>query len=116
MRYVRAVSMGERITEERAEDTSVKANVVVGDTAVRISDAIGAELLSSGRPRIADKRLWMKVFKVGSNREYMKVAFEPFHTDVAPLVDQSCEITSKSEDGFLIESRFLGRDDDDDGI
>lgn len=108
--------MGERMTEERAEDTRDIANVVVGDTAVRISDAIGFEVPSSGRPRTADNRLEMKVFNVGSNREYIKVEFEPFHTDVAPLVDQSCESTSSRDDGFLIESLCLGRGVDEGGI
>ena len=43
--------------EESAEDTSVRINVVVGDTAVRISDATGLELPSSGSAKMADKRL-----------------------------------------------------------
>lgn len=113
---MRAVSIGERITEERAEDTKDIANVVVGDTAVRISDAIGAEVPSSGRPNKADNRLRMNVFNVGSNREYKNVAFVAFHTDVAPLVDQSWESTSRSEDGFLIESLYLGSGVDVGGI
>ena len=53
----------------------------------------------------------MKVFRVGSNSEYMKVAFEAFHIDVGPLLDQSCESTSRSEDGFLIVSLCLGSED-----
>jgi hypothetical protein len=32
----------------------------------------------------------------------MKVALVAFHTDVGPLVDQSCERTSMRDEGFLI--------------
>lgn len=37
----------------------------------------------------------------------MNVALVAFHTDVGPLVDHSCEITSINDDGFLICSWCL---------
>jgi hypothetical protein len=112
IRKVRAVSIGDKMIEESAEDTSVSINVVVGETAVRMSDATGLALPSSGSAKIADRRLWMKVFRVGSNSEYMNVAFEAFQTDVGPLLDHSCERTSRSEDGFLMASLCFGSEDD----
>lgn len=40
----------------------------------------------------------------------MKVALVAFHGDVGPLVDQSWERTSISEEGFFIAKACLGDD------
>jgi hypothetical protein len=69
MRNVRAVSIGERRIAERAEETKERIKVVLGDVDVRISAVNGEVSPSSGRPKTADRRLRMKVFKVGSSRE-----------------------------------------------
>ena len=69
MRKVRAVSIGDRIIDDRAEEINDRTSVAAGDAAVRISAVIDDAVSSSGKPAIADKRLRMKVFRVGSTRE-----------------------------------------------
>lgn len=69
---------------------------------MRMSAVMDDVISSSGNPTMADKRLRMKVFRVGRSREYMKVALLAFQGEVGPLVDQSCDSTSIREYGFLI--------------
>lgn len=102
MRNVRAVSIGERIIADSEEEMNERINVVLGDAAVRISAVIGDAIDSSGNPRMADRRLLMKMFRVGRRSEYINVALVAFHIDVSPLVEQSCDRTSMREEGFLI--------------
>lgn len=108
MRYVRAVSIGERMIDDSADEMKDKIRVVIGEAAVKMSAVIGDAIASSGIPRMADSRLLMKVFRVGSSNEWIKVAFAPFQTDVGPLVDHNCEITSIRDEGFLITNACLG--------
>lgn len=110
MRNVRAVSIGERMIADSDEDMNERINVVLGDAAVRMSAVIGDAIPSSGNPKMADRRLLMKVFRVGRRREYMNVALDAFHIEVGPLVDQSCDRTSMRDEGFLITSVCLGDD------
>jgi hypothetical protein len=65
MRNVRAVSMGERIIEDNADEINARINVVAGEATVRISSVIDDALPSSGKPKIADRKLRIKVFRVG---------------------------------------------------
>lgn len=69
MRNVRAVSIGDRISAESDEDMQDRTRVVPGDAAVSISSARFVELPSSGKPRIAARRLRRKVLRVGRRRE-----------------------------------------------
>ena len=69
MRNVRAVSMGDRIRAERDEEMNDSTSVATGEADARISAVIDDEISSSGKPTIADRRLRMKVFNVGSNSE-----------------------------------------------
>ena len=66
---VRAVSMGERMMADRAEEINERMSVATGEAEVRISAVIEEAISSSGRPTMADKRLRIKVFIVGSRRE-----------------------------------------------
>lgn len=110
MRKVRAVSIGDRRIADSEEEMKDRTSVANGEVAVRISAVIEDEISSSGRPIMADKRLRIKVFRVGRSREYIKVALVAFHGDVGPLVVQSCDSTSIREDGFLIDRACLEDD------
>ena len=96
--------------EERAEDIPDTINKVAGEDAVRISKSGSGERESSGSPRMADKRLRIKVFNVGRSKEYINVEVDAFHKEVAPLVVQSCPRTSNMAEGSLIFSIYFGRD------
>lgn len=108
MRKVRAVSIGARIIDERADETKLKISVALGEAAVRISSGADGTIPTSGKPMIADKRLRMKVLSVGRSSPYINVTFVAFHTDVGPLLDHSCEMTSINEFGLPICRRCLG--------
>lgn len=54
---------------ERDEEINDRSSVASGEEAFKISAAIDEEISSSGRPTIADRRLRMKVFKVGRSNE-----------------------------------------------
>lgn len=69
MRKVRAVSMGARMTADSAEEIRVRIRVVLGEAAVRMSMATDDVVPSSGRPKRADRRLRMKVLRVGRSSE-----------------------------------------------
>lgn len=69
MRYVRVVSMGERRIAESAEEMQVSSKEEPGDDDVRISGSAREERPSSGKARIADRRLRIKVLRVGRSRE-----------------------------------------------
>lgn len=69
MRKVRAVSMGERRMADRAEEMKDRRRVVEGEAAVRMSAVMEEAMSSSGRPTMADRRLRMKVFRVGRRSE-----------------------------------------------
>lgn len=102
MRKVRAVSRGAKRSDDSADATNVRINVVLGDATVKISSVMADVLPTSGRPIIADKRLRIKVLRVGRRSEYMNVTFVAFQTDVGPLVVHRRETTSINEAGFLI--------------
>jgi hypothetical protein len=112
MRKVRAVSIGASMIAETADETKLKINVALGEATVRISSAEEGAVPTSGKPMIADRRLRMKVLSVGRSSEYINVTFVAFHTDVGPLVDHSCEMTSINEEGLAICRRCLGVVDD----
>lgn len=44
------------------------------------------------------------------------MAFDAFQSEVGPLVAQSCDSTSNSEDGFLMAKACRDEVDEDDGI
>lgn len=111
---MRAVSMGARMRDERDEEMNDSTSVAMGDVDARISAVMDEAISSSGRPTIAERRLRMNVFKVGSSSEYMNVAFEAFQREVGPLVAQSCEMVSINEEGFLRDKAY--RDDVEEGI
>jgi hypothetical protein len=69
IRNVRAVSIGARIMAERDDEMNDRSSVTRGEDAVRMSAVIDEEMSSSGKPTIAERRLRMKVFKVGRRRE-----------------------------------------------
>jgi hypothetical protein len=69
MRSVRAVSIGERINADKDVEIKDRTNVAIGEVEARMSAAMEDEISSSGRPTMADRRLRMKVFKVGRSRE-----------------------------------------------
>jgi hypothetical protein len=55
--------------EEREDDINESISVVPGDATVRMSSESEAALPSSGKPKIADRRLRMNVLSVGRRRE-----------------------------------------------
>lgn len=57
--------MGERIIEDKAEEIKDRIKVVLGEATVRISSVIDDAVPSSGKPKMADRRLRIKVFRVG---------------------------------------------------
>lgn len=69
MRNVRAVSMGERSIADSDEEMKDRINVATGAVDVRMSAVKEEVTSSSGKPTMAESRLRMKVFKVGSSRE-----------------------------------------------
>lgn len=69
MRNVRAVSIGARMRDERDEEMNDSTSVAMGDVDARISAVMDEAISSSGRPTIAERRLRMNVFKVGSSSE-----------------------------------------------
>lgn len=69
MRKVRAVSMGDKIRAEMDEEIKDRTSVAMGEVDARISAVMDEAISSSGRPTIADKRLRIKVFRVGSSSE-----------------------------------------------
>ena len=69
MRKVRAVSIGDRIRAERDEEMKDSTRVATGDADARISAVVDEEMSSSGKPTMAERRLRIKVFKVGSSSE-----------------------------------------------
>ena len=96
--------------EERADEMPDTINRVAGDEAVRISKSGSGERESSGSPRMADRRLRIKVFSVGRSKEYKNVDVDAFQREVAPLVVQSWPKTSNMAEGSLIFSIYFGRD------
>ena len=54
---------------DRADEIHDKTSVAAGDAAVRISVVMDEATSSSGRPAMADKRLRINVFMVGSSNE-----------------------------------------------
>lgn len=84
------------------EEMKERTRVARGEDAAKISAVMDEVMSSSGRPTIAESRLRIKVFKVGSSSEWMNVALEAFQGELGPLVVQSCESTSINELGFLI--------------
>lgn len=69
MRNVRAVSIGDKSIADREDEMNDRISVAAGEAAVSISAVIDDAISSSGRPTMADKRLLMNVFRVGSSRE-----------------------------------------------
>ena len=69
IKKVRAVSIGERMIAERDDEMKERMSVAIGEGAVKISAAMDETMSSSGRPTIADKRLRIKVLRVGSSSE-----------------------------------------------
>ena len=69
IRNVRAVSMGDKMRAARDEEMNDNNMVATGEVDARISAVIDEAISSSGRPTIAERRLRMKVFNVGSNSE-----------------------------------------------
>ena len=69
IKRVRAVSIGERMSAERDDETKDRINVVKGEGAVNISADKDEVMSSSGRPAMAESRLRMKVFNVGRSSE-----------------------------------------------
>ena len=69
IRNVRAVSMGDRIRAERDEEMNDSTRVATGEADARMSAVMDDAISSSGRPTMADRRLRMKVFKVGNSSE-----------------------------------------------
>lgn len=61
--------MGARIRADSEVEMNDTTRVARGDDAVRMSAVIDMEMSSSGKPAIADRRLRMKVFKVGRRSE-----------------------------------------------
>lgn len=68
IKNVRAVSMGERISADKADEIKDKTSVAAGDATVRMSAVMDDEISSSGKPTMAESRLLMKVFRVGRSR------------------------------------------------
>ena len=66
---MRAVSMGERSIADSDEEMKDRINVATGAVDVRMSAVKEEVTSSSGKPTMAESRLRMKVFKVGSSRE-----------------------------------------------
>ena len=62
------VSIGDSRIAERAEEIHVRIRVAVGDVDVRMSGAV-CDRTSSGRAKIAERRLRIKVLSVGSSKE-----------------------------------------------
>lgn len=108
IRNVRAVSRGARMIDDSAEAINVIISVAAGEDTVKMSSVSDDVPPISGRPIIADRRLRRKELSVGRRSEYMNVAFVAFHTDVGPLVVHRREMTSISEEGFLICRRCVG--------
>jgi hypothetical protein len=54
---------------EREEEIKERIRVATGEVEVRISLAMDGVMSSSGNPTMAERRLRMKVFKVGRSRE-----------------------------------------------
>lgn len=69
IKKVRAVSMGESRIAEMDDEMKESMSVASGEDAVKISAAMDEAISSSGRPTMADKRLRMKVLRVGSSSE-----------------------------------------------
>lgn len=69
MRKVRAVSIGARMRAEIDEEINDNTSVAMGEVDARISAVMDEAISSSGRPTMAERRLRMNVFKVGSSRE-----------------------------------------------
>lgn len=57
------------MSAESDEETNDRTSVARGEGAVRISAAMDEAISSSGKPMIAERRLRMKVFKVGRSNE-----------------------------------------------
>lgn len=57
------------MSADKEEEMNERTKVARGEDAVKISAVIDEEISSSGKPTIADRRLRMNVFKVGSRRE-----------------------------------------------
>lgn len=81
--------MGERRIAESAEEMQVSSKDEPGDEDVRISGSAREERPSSGKARIADRRLRIKVLRVGRSREYTNDEFVAFHREVGPLLPHS---------------------------
>jgi hypothetical protein len=93
---------------ESDDEMNDRSSVTRGEDAVRMSAVIDEEMSSSGKPTIADRRLRMKVFKVGRRREYINVALEAFQGEEGPLVDHNWERTSVREFEFLRANACVG--------